>query len=1043
MKRYLLLPLGLLGSLLGFTHLVSAQTDVAPTEDLTMADEIVELAPFVVTTEKDDRYYAANSISGSRLDVPIQDVPLTIEVLTAEFVRDTGSTDLRESLRYSAGVVLQSQNDAFGKFDNAGGVNNPEGATGDRGQSSFKIRGFVTNNTLRNGFRRQHATDTINIERVEVVRGPSAILYGVGNFGGVVNYLPKLPLRKFNARATGGWGSDGWERAAIDATGPLPWGFGYRLTAAYEQADHYTESRDSEQTFFSPVLQWKMGKTRVTLDYESGSAKENGIGFQSVRTPTIVGLGIFDTDRLETFGFLEFEGKNPRTFRWSGPDTFVNTDASNLNVAVEQGLIENMYVLAGYNRSEVEFDQRDIFGGLATFATAASAPAIIRPLLGNIEAIQIIDGSNSDVRIPIQNAVLQYAWNGSNTQIDWDQVRAEFNYSRKTFPDSRWLKSEHSLLLGHSWERQQTTNLGRVQNGVNFYYKNPTDSTPIRFASPTDGQISVSLIDNIESGQTVENSGTYAVYSGRFLQNKLFLVAGLREDTTSSLDGYTQELTGRNPRRFDLQESEVSKMTAQYGISYQVLEGLTLYALRSEGVEPNFGGQRDGLGRALESSVADSKEVGIKINMFDSRIAATFSAFKIKREGVPGFYWWAPAPVQGRFDRDGPIIYRMNGVGAGGQVGWNPELQATLQPGDSGYNRYVAQAAGLWQAAKNAVDANGRPVAFQQANQVDLNDDGIFQSTEGDGFTYWYLNASHPAGAAFLDAVFANLQDEYNRPRDQRTDADAWPGWLYIGQQFADNDYVTNFAAKDISAVGDLPNRFTPIEDQSEGFEVQIILTPTDTFQLLVNYSHVKRTVTAPGQLVEYPFADGNWDRWSTWYFPNGAWGLAGVAPEIAYPGGPSIPDPRGGGGTITLPNPDTSEWSGVGWGLGESLDDTPKHVVSWWARYDIKEELFGPLAGLQIGLGGQWESGREYASAFTTAGQLKQNETGTSIKAFTDPRLTVNVMLKYGFKLTSKKDGPSMELQLNVDNALDDTDQYGLVYAQGRSWRFTSTISF
>ncbi|MCD8481640.1 MAG: Plug domain-containing protein [Verrucomicrobia bacterium] len=156
-----------------FTVALHAQADDAD-------GPIFELSPFEVNTSGDDRYYASNAISGSRLDVRIQDMPLSIEVITSEFFTDTGSTNLRDALRYSAGIMLQTQNDAFqAGTDNFGGVNNPEGATSAKGDSSFKIRGFVTNNTLRNGFRRQHATDTINIDRVEVVRGPSALLYGV------------------------------------------------------------------------------------------------------------------------------------------------------------------------------------------------------------------------------------------------------------------------------------------------------------------------------------------------------------------------------------------------------------------------------------------------------------------------------------------------------------------------------------------------------------------------------------------------------------------------------------------------------------------------------------------------------------------------------------------------------------------------------------------------------------------------------------------------------------------------------------------------
>jgi len=947
---------------------------------------VFELSPFEVSTENDDRYYASNAISGSRLDVRIQDMPLTIEVLTSEFVKDTGATDLRESLRYSAGILLQSQNDAFGGgFDNAGGVNNPEGATGNRSQSSFKIRGFVTNNTLRNGFRRQHATDTINIDRVEVVRGPSAILYGVGNFGGVVNYLPKRPLMDFQTELTLGVGSHGWRRASLDVTGPLPKGFGYRLTTAYEERDDWTELNNANQYFISPVLEWRWEKTKIVADFEYGEAEDNGIGFRSVRAPTLVGVPIFQADRLETYGFLEFEGEDPRTYRWSGPDTFLNTESWNANITIEQELIEDMFLLVGYNKSYVEFEQRDVFGGISTFTVPTAATDRARPLLNTIEAIQIIDGANSDVRIPVDNAVLQYNWTETLDEIDWDQARVELNCKKRLFEDSKWLNSEHSFLAGYSWEQQVNDAIVYRQepqpDGDNFFYKDPTDSNPIRFSTPTDGGTVTPFREDELRGNTTENEGIYAVYSARFIEDRLFLVAGIREDTTSNTDGYEQfpNTSLRNPdlnARRDLPESEVSKVTNQFGISFEVIDGVSVYALQSEGVEPNFGGLRNGENRAIESTVAESREIGIKLDILESKLAATFS------------YWWAPAPARGRFDPNADIVYRMDE--------WNFDTNGATNP-------YLAQAGAEWAAAVAA--------------------GAVFTTTNpGDGRDYIYLNASTPEGAAYLDRVVGALQAEFDRPRDQRTDNDPWAGWLYTGIEENVDDQVVNFAGLDNSS-GDF---FQEISDKSEGFEVQLILTPTETFQLILNYSNTKREVTDPGNFVTYPYAEGNWDRWAMWYFPNANWGLAGVAPEIAYPGGAP--------GQVSE---DTADWAGVGWGRGESLDDTPEHAVSWWARYDFKE---GPLDGLQLGLGGQWESEREYASALTTSGQQKQNETTTSIRAATDPRLTINLMAKYGFTLM--EDIP-VTVQLNVDNALDDTDQYGLIYAPGRSWRLTTTLLF
>lgn len=975
-----------LGSLLPFPTLwaQTSDTDSGAAEE----EDAFELNPFQVTTSKDSGYYASNAISGSRMDARIQDMPLTIEVVTSEFIEDTGASELREALRYSAGILLQTQNDAYQTYDSFGGVNNPEGATSNKSESSFKIRGFVTDNTLRNGFRRQHATDTVNIDRVEVVRGPSALLYGVGNFGGVVNYLTKAPLDAFQSEITLGYGSENWRRATLDTTGPVFEGLSYRLTAAGESNNDWTDLRSHKHTFISPVLEWNWKKTRIRADYEYGEAEDDGIGFKSVRAPTLVGVPIFQADRLETYGFLEFEGKDPAAFRWSGPDTYLNTKSWNANVEVQQELIDDMFVLVGYNHSEVEFDSRDIFGGIETYELPSSASTRARPLLDTIEAIQIIDGQASDVRIPVENAVLRYNWTGAKEETSWDQVRAEMTYSKQVLQNSRWLASRHNILLGYSWESQENSNIGlRTEDspdGDDFFYKNPTDSSYIRFSSPSDGSDPLPFEEYDLAGGTAANEGLYAVYSGRFLDEKLFVVGGLRQDTTESIDGY-YELIGSRAGRTYFDDSSVEKRTTQFGLSYELFQGFTVYALRSEGVEPNFGGQRDGLGRALDSSVATAKELGIKINLFDGKIAATFSGFKIEREGVPFSYWWAPAPIRGEFDRNADIIYRMDEFGLD----------------QSPSNPYLLAAEAEWNAAK----ASG----------------AVYQDVSpNDNRSYTYLNASTAEGAAYLDAVFAALNAEFAKPREERTDNDPWAGWLYAGEAGADDN--VNFATEDY-ATGDF---FQSISDQSEGWEAQVIWSPTESFQAVVNYSHVKRTVTDPGSFVSYPYTDGNWDRWATWYFPNSNWGLGGVPSELAYPGGEN-----------GLPNRDTSTWTGIGWGKGESLDDTPEHVVTWWATYRFKETA---LEGLQFGLGGIWESRREYASAFTSAGQRKQNETGTAIKAYTDPRITINAMAKYEWEWGA---GRTAYLQLNIDNLLDDTDQYGLLYAPGLSWRLQTGIKF
>ena len=950
------------------------------------AEEVFDLSPFEVSTEGDKGYYASNTITGSRISVPIQDIPLTIEVLTSEFIEDTGATDLRSSLKYSAGILLQTQNDAYGSFDNLGNVNNPEGATGDKSESGFKIRGFVLNNTLRNGFRRQHATDTVNIDRIEVVRGPSALLYGVGNFGGVVNYITKNPLPEFSQEVNVGYGSDNFRRASVDSTGPLIFdNFGYRLTMAYQDRDDWTDLNTTEHWFVSPLLQWKPFKrVKLTADFEYGRQDEDAIGFKSVRAPTLEGIPIFQTDRLETYGFLEFPGTDVRTFRWSGPDTYLDTEARNGSFALEVGITDFLYYNGGINYSKVEFNYLDVFGGIAVNLDNARS----LPFQNTIEAIQIIDGSSNDVRIPVDDAVLQYNWNGAEEITDWMQHRHELNYNFRLFEGNRWLASDHNFLLGFSVEKQDFERIvhgtADSPDGDNWMYKDPTDSSYIRFGEQSDGTPDLPFRNTQLSGSQSENEGVYFVYSARLMKDRLFLVAGMREDTTSSTDGYFEEIGSRAGRQF-FDDSTVRKTTSQFGISFEVVEGLSVFALKSEGVEPNFGGYRDGLGKALDATVADAREFGLKVNLFEGRIAGTLSKFKIEREGFPFSYWWAPAPVRGEFRRSDDIIYRMDD--------FNPEVKTE--------NQYLQAGLEHWLAGKET--------------------GAVYKKKSADGrSTFTYLNASTPQGAAFLDAVFAALNAVNDLPLEEQLNANAWPGWLYNGF----DDPEVNTAGEDWST-GDF---FQSISDQSDGWEAQLIFTPSDKLQIILNYSHVEREVISPGNFAKYDYDPDNWDRWAMWYFPNGAWGLAGVDPELVYPGGPAP----------GLPNMDTSTWTGIGWGKGEALDDTPEDVVSFWARYAFEGD--DRLAGLELGLGGLWESKREYASAFTTAGQRKQNETGTAIKAYTDERLTLNAMVKYSWQWWG---GHDAFLQLNVDNLLDDKDQYGLVYAPGMSWKFNLGVFF
>ncbi|MDP1580596.1 MAG: TonB-dependent receptor plug domain-containing protein [Candidatus Didemnitutus sp.] len=924
------------------------------------SSETVVLSPFKVTTTQDKGYRATNTISGTRLDTAIKDLPMPIEVITEAFIRDTGSDDLRQSLRYSSGIILQSQNDqGSNTFHGAGGVHNPEGATANKTQSTFKIRGYITDVVLRDGYRRQSATDSVNIGRVEVIRGPAALLYGIGNFGGIVNYLPKeANMKKSVTEAGFVVGTNEFMRGWFDTTGPLgdSGKVGFRVSGAWQDHRDHTELFQENHWFVSPSFTFQpTPKTEVVLDLELGQQNLSGIGFQSVRARSDID-GVGQADRLQSSGFVQFAGKDNRTFRWSGPDTYRDSEQSNLRFQVTQEIMPSLNLLAGYNRSNVTFDSRDVNGSMRQNVGPAGLRGTITVL-----PIDVANGHSEYALGQTPNTIFEYLWSDTHEKNTRDQFRFELNYGVKLFENSKWMAIDNSFLFGRSIEKADSTvAFSRTANNT-FNYKNPTDTSYIRFGKQGNGAADAAMVAINRTLTSAENIGDYAVYQGKFFDERLIIVGGLRRDKNdNSVNSATFHPAASTS---SVQRPTQSETTDQIGAMVKVLPQVSIYALRAGGVQPNFGGLRDAAGNPLGATIAESKEIGIKIDLMEGRLSGTISKFKIERSGVPFGQWWMPT-LKGTFNPARPITYNV--------ANFSP---SSVPGGSNGGNGAADAALPQWNAGVTA---------------------GAIYQLAGS----WYVNASAPTGAAYLDRVFALTQS--TNP--------GWPGWLYI------TDANTNNGWED-RGDGNGYQSYVQQQDESDGWDAQILFSPTDNFQLMLSYAHTKRVITNPGKFIKYPHPQ---NRWAVWYFPDGNWGLTGYKLNEVYT------DPS-----------DTSTWTGIGWGAGQSRDDTPAHSVSAWANYRFTSG--DRLKGLELGLGGQWESEREYFSGITVAGQKQTNAVGQLIVLKHKPRLNLDLMARYPFKVRDN----DAYLQLNVNNVMNDKDLYGLIYAPGRSVRLEFGYTF
>ena len=229
-------------------------------EELHIELELTGLAESVSVTARAEGYVAGTATTGTKLDLSRIEVPQSISVVPREVMEDRVVVHLSDTADNAAGVSA---------LTSYGGTQN----------NNYAFRGFAgafTGVNLRNGFQ-QYAflskSDVANVERVEFLKGPSSLLYGAGEVGGLVNTITKKPLSQHRYEVGFTGGGFGQLRPTVDLTGPLNASRTvlYRVNAAYDRGNSYRDLIEHENSFVAPALTWILRPgTTVTLEAEWG-----------------------------------------------------------------------------------------------------------------------------------------------------------------------------------------------------------------------------------------------------------------------------------------------------------------------------------------------------------------------------------------------------------------------------------------------------------------------------------------------------------------------------------------------------------------------------------------------------------------------------------------------------------------------------------------------------------------------------------------------------------------------------------------------------
>ncbi len=184
-----------LGALLAAGLAAALPGQTAP--DTKKPEDVISLSEFQVSEKSTNAYVASETMTGTRVNTKIVDLPYSIVNLTSEFFEDFGILELDDSLTFIGGFTNL----------NIGG--------------SFNLRGFSATSQLRDGFYRLGRYGQSNVDRIEIIRGPNAAIYGRASPGGMVNMISKQPKDTEHQQLDFTFGSYDIRREKLEMTGPL------------------------------------------------------------------------------------------------------------------------------------------------------------------------------------------------------------------------------------------------------------------------------------------------------------------------------------------------------------------------------------------------------------------------------------------------------------------------------------------------------------------------------------------------------------------------------------------------------------------------------------------------------------------------------------------------------------------------------------------------------------------------------------------------------------------------------------------------------
>ncbi|MCL6699223.1 TonB-dependent siderophore receptor [Sphingomonas sp. NSE70-1] len=534
--------------------------------------EAADLQEPIVVIGQREEYGVKSTSTATKTDTDIKDIPQTLTVISEAQIED-------QQLRSIADVMYFVPGASTG--------------TGEANRDQVTLRG---NNTTAdffvNGLRDdvQYFRDFYNVDRVEVLKGPNAMIFGRGGGGGIVNRVTKQSTLHVHREVVAAGDSYGGVRLTADIDQPLGEGIGLRVNGMYENGDSFRHHVDLERYGINPTIGFMVGpNTRIDLSYEY--LHDRRTTDRGVPSDVRGGVGTVDNPVEPIEGF-------DNTFFGDPDDSYSKADVHLVNFAIEHQFSEGLKL-----RNRTLYGHYDKFYQNIYPAGAALPATLLLP-----ERVTLGAYNSRNDR---ENFITQ-------TDLIWD---SEFGGIDQT------------LLVGFEFAKQDSRNLRKSGSfaGQNWVpLTDPTVDVDVTYA-------------NLASDA---NNKTEATVAAVYIQDQIRIspmfeiVAGLRFDSFK-LDVDDFHGAGTEFSRKD------ELWSPRLGLVFKPVEKLSLYASYSRSYLPQSGDQFSSLTVTTESLKPEkfvNFELGAKWEPIEG-LLATAAVYQLDRSNTR-----APNPVAGQPD---------------------------------------------------------------------------------------------------------------------------------------------------------------------------------------------------------------------------------------------------------------------------------------------------------------------------------------------------------------------------------------------------------